>query len=100
MVVLAALIARARGWKPAGQFRLGAWAWPVNIGAFVYGVLAIVNMVWPRTPDAPWYVNYGMIFSTALVLVIGIVYMALLHPYGHSNAPAGDAHLLGRNSPA
>jgi len=94
MVVLAALIARARGWKPSGLFRLGSWAWPVNICAFAYGVSAIVNMVWPRSPDSPWYVNYGMIFTTSLVLAIGIVYLILFRPHRHSDAPAGDAHRL------
>jgi amino acid transporter len=94
MVVLAALIARIRGWKPAGLFRLGIWAWPVNICALAYGVSAIVNMVWPRTPDSPWYVNYGMLFTTALVSVVGLIYMVLFRPYGHSTAPAGDAHRL------
>src|ERR1700682_1524891 len=37
MIVLAALIARAKGWRPAGPFTLGAWAWPGNVIAFVYG---------------------------------------------------------------
>ncbi|MDR2451930.1 MAG: amino acid permease, partial [Candidatus Accumulibacter sp.] len=44
MIVGGALIARARGWKPSGAFRLGRWAWPVNVAALVYGILAIINM--------------------------------------------------------
>src|SRR6185436_12134520 len=46
MIVLAALIARFRGWKPAGQFRLGAWGTAINVVALAYGVGAIVDMVW------------------------------------------------------
>ena len=33
LTVIAATIARARGWIPQGAFRLGRWAWPVNIAA-------------------------------------------------------------------
>lgn len=95
MIVLGALIARARGWKPSGPFRLNGWAWPVNIAAFAYGIAAIVDMVWPRSPSEPWYLNYGMIFTTAIVIACGIVYMLIGRPYEHGNAPAGDAHLIG-----
>ena len=58
MVVLAALRARLKGWRPAGKFSLGAWGLPVNVLALVWGVLGMVNMAWPRTPDAPWYDNW------------------------------------------
>jgi amino acid transporter len=95
MIVLAALIARAKGWKASGQFRLGVWAWPVNIAALVYGVGAIVDMVWPRSPSDPWYLNYGMILTSAIVLVVGAVYMLAVKPYQRGDAPAGDAHLSG-----
>ncbi|WP_125615569.1 APC family permease [Specibacter cremeus] len=91
MVVLAALRARLKGWKPAGSFRLGAWGLPVNIAALTWGVLGIVNMAWPRTPDAPWYVNYVVLLSAAAVVGIGVVYMVWRKPYRHSDAPAADA---------
>lgn len=73
MVVAGALYARLRGWHPSGDFRLGRWGMAINIGALVYGVLAIINILWPRTPDAPWYINYSMwiglvaVISTALL---------------------------------
>ncbi|SDI24764.1 APC family permease [Pseudomonas panipatensis] len=91
LIVLAALIARAKGWLPSGQFTLGKWGVPVNVAALIYGVGAIVNMVWPRTPDAPWYLNYGMILTTAVVIGAGLVYMLLAKPYDKGHAPAGDA---------
>jgi amino acid transporter len=94
MVVLAALIARARGWRPAGPFRLNSWAWPVNVAAFGYGVAAIVDMFWPRTPTEPWYLNYGMIFTSAIVIASGIAYMLIASPHKRDDAPAGDARLL------
>ncbi|MFI5114787.1 MAG: APC family permease [Terriglobales bacterium] len=94
MIVLAALIARARGWKPRGAFRLDIWAWPVNLAALTYGVLAIINMVWPRSPQDPWYSNYGTIVVWVVVFVIGLLYAALFRPYDHGDASAGDAPYL------
>lgn len=99
MIVLAALIARARGWKPNGAFRLGIWAWPVNLAGLTYGVLAIINMTWPRSPGDPWYSNYGMIVVWVAVVAIGLLYAALFRPYDHGDAPAGDAHLAHLDAP-
>jgi amino acid transporter len=91
MVVLAALRARVKGWRPAGSFTLGRWGLAVNVAALVYGVAAIVNMVWPRTPDAPWYDDYLVLLSGVVVVGAGLVLMAVLRPYRHSDATAGDA---------
>ncbi len=94
MIVLGALIARAKGWRPAGPFTLGAWGWTVNVIALAYGIFAIINMAWPRSPNDPWYSNYGMIVTTIGVVVLGALYMTTARPYEHGNAPAGDAHRL------
>ena len=51
MVVLAALRARLKGWVPSGSFTLGRWGMPVTIAALTYGVLTMINVAWPRTPD-------------------------------------------------
>jgi amino acid transporter len=96
MVVLAALVARARGWQAAGPFTLGRWGWPVNVVALGYGVFAIIDMVWPRNPQDPWYSNYGMIVTTAGVIALGALYMVAATPYDRGQAPAGDAPLLHR----
>ena len=92
MLVLGALIARSKGWTPAGPFKLGRWGWPVNLIGFAYGVSAIFDMMWPRAPQDPWYSNYGMIVTAAGVIVLGAVYMLTAKPYERGNAPAGDAH--------
>ena len=94
MIVLAALLARGKGWRPTGPFTLKGWGWIVNVLALIYGVGAIINMTWPRSPADPWYVNYGIILTTLGVLVLGALYMILAKPYAHGNAPAGDAHHL------
>jgi amino acid transporter len=94
MVVIGALYARAKGWQPAGSFRLGKFAWPVNIAALAYGVGAVVNMVWPRTPGTPWYVNYAMLLVAVVICGIGAVYMMLGRAYTKGTAVYGDAARL------
>jgi amino acid transporter len=94
MIVLAALVARVRGWRPGGAFTLGAWSWPVNIAALLYGTSAIVNMAWPRSPGEPWFSNYGVIVTSAAIVLLGLVYMVFGKPYDRGRAPAGDAHHL------
>jgi amino acid transporter len=101
MVVLGGLISRGRGWpKDKAYFNLGAWGWPVNIIAFVYGVFMIINLSWPRTPTAKWYDNYIVAFSLAVVVVAGVVVYfiqrargidlsATIHEIGESPAEAG-----------
>ncbi|AXK35052.1 amino acid permease [Streptomyces armeniacus] len=91
MVVLAALRARVKGWVPSGRFTLGRWGLPVNVVALLYGVAAILNLVWPRTPEAPWYDNYLTALSGVLVVGAGLVLLVTTRPYGRSAAPAGDA---------
>ena len=98
MVVLGALFARWRGWTPGGKFRLGGWAWPVNIGAVIFGVGAIINLVWPRTPNDAWYFNYGMLLTSAVVVGSGLLYMLSARPYDHGSAPHGDAHRLAKRT--
>lgn len=82
MVVAAALSARLRGWKPSGPFNLGAWGMPVTVAGLAYGVAAIVNLAWPRLPDANWYENYSVVLTSAVVLAAGLVVM----PFMKANA--------------
>jgi len=89
-VVLAALVARLKGWVPSGQYRLGKWGLPVNLLALTYGVAAAINLAWPRG-DAAWYDKYTVILGCAAVIGAGLIYMLLGRPYGRSDAPAGDA---------
>jgi amino acid transporter len=94
MIVIGALSARLRGWRPSGAFTLGGWGLTVNLLGLAYGVAAIIDMLWPRTPDKPWYVNYGMSVTTLAIIGIGLFYMMLARPYDRGTAPAGDAWKL------
>ena len=94
MIVLAALFARARGWRPAGPFTLAGWGWLVNVLAFAYGVGAILNILWPRSPNDPWYVDYGMLGNHRGCHAHRRLLHGLARPYERGHAPAGDAHRL------
>ncbi|MFG2562852.1 APC family permease [Streptomyces sp. NPDC048496] len=91
MVVLAALRARLKGWRPTGDYTNGRWGLLVNAGALLYGVLALVNMCWGRTPGVAWYDNYIVLLSGAVVVAAGLVYLFVARPHERSDAPAGDA---------
>jgi hypothetical protein len=91
MVVIAALRARLRGWVPAGPFTLGRWGLAVNVAALVWGVAAIANMVWPRTPEAAWYDNYLVLLAVVGVMGAGAVYMFVTGRAERSSGPHGDA---------
>ena len=47
LTVIASMIARWRGWQPAGSFRLGKWGWPVSIVGAVYLGAMFVNVIYP-----------------------------------------------------
>ena len=91
MVVLAALRARILGWKPAGKFTLGVWAYPVNIIALGWGALAIINILWPRPTGGGWAEDYLLIMTTVGVVVVGWIYMLVSKAYTRGDAPSGDA---------
>jgi amino acid transporter len=95
MVVIAALYARSRGWRPGGAFSLGAWGLPLNIAALIYGIGALLDMIWPRAPDQPWYVNDGMIVTIIGVCGLGGAIMAIFRSHDRGDAPAADAWTLG-----
>ena len=72
MVTGGALYARLKGWRPAGDFKLGQWGLLVNVLALAFGVVFTVNLVWPRTPDAPWYLNYVNALSLIAIFILGL----------------------------
>jgi amino acid transporter len=84
MVVLAALVARLRGWRPRG-FDLGRWAYPVYVVALVYGVGMLVNIVYPSalTSGRAALFNFGWmtLFIMFVIAVIGLVVFVTLRPH-------------------
>lgn len=72
--VLGAAWARLTGrWTP-GVFTLGRWGAPVTYFAALWIVAETLNVAWPRVqPDQPWYINWSMVITTAVLGVVGAV---------------------------
>jgi amino acid transporter len=92
LVVLAALIARRRGWVPTGKFTLGRWGYAVNVAAFIYGVGGALNLAWPRQVEgASWTDEWIVVIGCAIIVGTGLLYMVLGRPYARGTSPSGDA---------
>ncbi|UZE26119.1 amino acid permease [Pseudomonas sp. B21-056] len=78
MVVIVSLIASLRGWRPDGDFRLGASAIVVKSIALLFGVASIINLAWPRTPEAGWLSNWLIVISIGVIMVLGLIQMLTL----------------------
>lgn len=95
MLVLCSLVwARARRrWTP-GPFSLGALGWPITIIACAWTIFEFVNIAWPRTPEAPWFVNWAVPLMIALLALIGLAIYARLRTRitPPTERPADDHH--------
>lgn len=91
MVVIASLLASLKGWKPNGDFRLGASALLVKAIALVFGVLSIINLAWPRTPEAGWLANWLIVISIGVIVVLGLVQMLALDIKSTASAHSAPA---------
>jgi amino acid transporter len=89
-VVLASLIQRFRGWKPAGPWSLGSLGILVNIAALAYGVWAILWLLQPGA-SGDWFIDNISIIGVVAVFVPGLLYLLIARPYLRSKAPYSDA---------
>ena len=91
LVVLGALIARMRGWAPDGPFKLGLWAFPVTVGALVYGLLMLLNIAIPTGITSPKGSLFNYDWMTLLVMVlivlIGAIYYFAARPQNKIGGP-------------
>jgi len=77
MITVAALIARLRGWRAAGKFTLGKWAYPVYIIAILYGAAMLVNILVPTGLNSAKSVLFNYDWVTLVVVVIIVIIGAL-----------------------
>ena len=91
LTVLGSLIAKRRGWRPAGDFRMGKWGPLVTWGALIYLGVMLVNVLWPSgLTSGRALVNYDWItFVVMLVIVIvGGLYFVISRPDKRANVKA------------
>lgn len=82
LTVIGAIVARSRGWVPEGRFRLGKWAWPVTIGAALYLLVMLVNVVAPTglaSPRAYFNLDWITLLVMFVVAVVGVVFFLIAH---------------------
>jgi urea carboxylase system permease len=79
------LLARLRGDWPRPNhgpyFSLGRWGLLVNAIAVIYGMLAIINLSWPREAvygSDHWYFQYGAFVIIGIVALVGALYFFLV----------------------
>jgi amino acid transporter len=83
-VVVATIVARSRGWQPAGKFRLGRFGWPVAIAAVVYQVATIVILSIKTPPlGSGFFDRWFVPISAAIVIAIGALYYVIARPKRH-----------------
>jgi amino acid transporter len=83
LTVIAAIVARSRGWVPEGSFRLGKWAWPVLIVAAGYLGLMLVNVVYPSGLSSPrgyFNIDWITLLVMFVIAVVGAVYFLVARP--------------------
>jgi amino acid transporter len=97
LTVIGSMIARARGWIPAGQFRLGRWAWPVSVVAGLYLALMLVNVVLPSgigSGRAYFNMDWITLLVMAVVAVAGVIVFFAAH-----RGREVSAHLIDTDAP-
>jgi amino acid transporter len=83
LTVIAAIIARRRGWEPEGSFRLGRWGWTVTLIAAAYLGLMLLNVVVPTgltSGRALFNLDWITLLVMVVIAVIGAVYFLAARP--------------------
>ena len=89
-VVIATIVARRRGWQPAGKFQLGRYGWPCAIAALTYQIVAIVIICVKTPPFGEGFFDRWFVpISAAIVLAIGLVYFLIAKPERKVQDPSG-----------
>ena len=97
LTVIGSMIARARGWVPAGKFTMGRWAWPVSVVAGLYLALMLVNVVLPTglgSGRAYFNLDWITLLVMAVVTVAGIIVYFAVH-----RGREIDAHMVDTDAP-
>jgi amino acid transporter len=83
LAVIAAIVARARGWVPEGAFKLGKWGWTVTIIAAAYLGLMLLNVVLPSglsSGRALFNLDWITLLVMVIIAVVGGLYFLIARP--------------------
>ena len=98
LTVIGSMIARARGWVPAGRFRLGRWAWPVSVVAVAYLGLILADLVAPTGLDsARAYFNEDWV---ALMVMVAVALIGVIVFFAAGRGREIGEHMIDGDVPA
>jgi amino acid transporter len=83
LTVIAAWVARARGWVPEGRFTLGSWGMTVTVIATLYLGLMLLNVVAPTgltSPRAAFNLDWITLVVMFVIAVLGALYFFIARP--------------------
>jgi amino acid transporter len=81
LTVIGAIIARGRGWVPAGAFQLGRWGWTVTIIGAAYLGLMLLDVVAPTgSPRSVFNLDWITLLVIVLVAAVGAIYFLAARP--------------------
>jgi len=83
LTVIAAIVARSRGWVPEGAFRLGKWGWTVSIIAALYLGLMLLNVVVPTglsSGRALFNLDWITLSIMVVIALVGAIYFVVARP--------------------
>ena len=83
LTVIAAIVARRRGWVPEGSFQLGRWGWTVSIVAALYLGLMLLNVVVPTgltSGRGLFNLDWITLVVMVVIAVIGALYFVFARP--------------------
>jgi amino acid transporter len=71
MPILALAYKQWRGVSPTADGWGGRWIRVVTAVAVIWLTAEIVNLIWPRTVNSEWYLNWGVLIMTGVLGVLG-----------------------------
>jgi amino acid transporter len=83
LTVIAAIVARSRGWVPEGSFQLGRWGWTVSIIAATYLGLMLLNVVVPTgltSGRGLFNLDWITLLVMVVIAVVGAAYFLIARP--------------------
>ncbi len=89
LTVLGSMIAKRRGWQPAGEFKMGKWSSLITWGALIYLGVMLVNVLWPSgLTSGRALVNYDWITFVVMlaIVILGGLYFVISRPDKRANA--------------
>jgi amino acid transporter len=87
-VVISQLILHMKGRFTHGPFSLGRWSYPITAIASVWVVFEVFNLMWPRSPELPWYQNWAVVTISVGLAIVGIIVFLIVPRHdGHVGSP-------------